>query len=212
MMMIHFSPVEVLPNMVLQQSGPVSKAFLDRGLTSFHQAAAYVSGLPYGANTSSDNSMILLKDGFGTCLTKHGIIARLAEELGLSVYRCEGFYPLTDEIVTGAGKILAEHGLTYIPRTHCFLVFEEQYVDLTEGNCTGKNGLVEKYFKIFRVKPEQTEAEVDQMYRTYFSEVCKTDPAFARMGIEGMFQVLERCRALNTAACEMMQTSVQNTR
>ncbi len=166
------------------------------------QAANYVKRLPYGRNRTTEDSMILFQDGFGNCLAKHGIIARLAEELELAIYRHEGFYRLNDQIVTGVGAILAANGLSYIPRTHCFLSFEKKYVDLTDGNCTGKNGLIEEYIEITRVKPEQTQAEADLMIRDFYSRICEVDADFARLGIEGMLEVLERCVALNSALCE----------
>lgn len=206
MITIRFSPIDALPNAVIHPKGLVSRAFLGRGATTFHQAAYYVGRLPYGSNSSSDNAMILLEDGFGTCLTKHGLVARLAEELEeLSVYRCEGFYPLTEKIVTGVDAILAEYGLAYIPRIHCFLAFEEGYVDLTAGNCTGKNGSIETYLEIFRVKPEQTRSETDETYRNYYSGLCAADPAFDQVGVGGMFEVLKRCVALNTAKCQRVR-------
>ncbi len=205
MITIHFSPVEILPDTAIKPRGLVSDAFLSRGITTFHQAAYYVKHLPYGYNSSSDNAMILLDDGFGTCLTKHGIIARLAEELGLSVYRYEGLYPLTGKIVTGVDAILAEYGLPYIPRTHCFLANEKGYVDLTEGNCTGKNGLIQTYLQIYRVKPEQTQTEEDETYRRQYTEICEADPVFAQVGVEGLLEVLKRCEALNSAICLRQQ-------
>ena len=205
MITIHFSPIETLPNTAIKPHGLVSNAFLSRGVTTFRQAAYYVNHLPYGYNSSSDNAMILFDDGFGTCLTKHGVIARLAEELELSVYRCEGLYPLTEKIVTGVDTILAEYGLPYIPRTHCFLANEKDYVDLTEGNCTGKNGLIQTYLKIFRVKPEQTQTEEDETYRSHYAEICEADPVFARVGVEGMLEVLKRCETLNTTICLRQQ-------
>lgn len=168
MITIHFSPTEALPDAVIQPKGLVSKAFLGRGVTTFRQAAYYVGRLPYGHNRSSNEAMILFKDGLGTCLTNHGVVARLAEESMLSVYRCEGFYPLTDQIVTGVDAILAAYGLHYILRTHCFLTNEKGYVDLITGNCTGKNGLTKTYLKIFQVKPEQSRSETDETYRSYF--------------------------------------------
>lgn len=205
MITIQFSPIETLPNAAIQPQGLVSEAFIDRGVKTFHEASHYVNSLPYGYNSSSDNAMILFDDGFGTCLSKHGLIARLAEELKLSVYRCAGYYSLTNKIVTGVDAILAEYGLPYIPRTHCFLTDEKSYVDLTEGNCTGKNGLIETYLKIFRVKPEQTQSEVDETHRSYYAEVCCTDPVFAQVGVDGMLNVLKRCEALNTALCQRRQ-------
>ena len=66
--------------------------------------------------------------------------------------------------MTGIDTILAEYGLPYIPRIHCFLDYKKSYIDLTEGNCTGKNGMIETYLKIFRVKPELTQSERDDSY------------------------------------------------
>jgi hypothetical protein len=128
-------------------------------------------------------------------------VARLAEELQLSVHRCEGFYPLTDTIVTGVGSILAEYGLPYIPRTHCFLSHNNTHVDLTSGNCTGKNGLIETYFKIIPVASDQTQSERDAMYHSYYTEICSSNPVFARVGIETLLEVLKRCQARNAEAC-----------
>jgi hypothetical protein len=208
MITIHFSPIEALPNTEIQPKGPVSESFLARGITTFHQAAYYVNRLPYGINKSSENVLILFEDGFGTCLAKHGIAARLADELGIAVGRCEGFYPLTDRIVTGVGAILAEYGLEFIPRTHCFLVWENIYVDLTEGNCTGKNGLIETYLEIFRMKPECTQSENMEFYHHYYAEVCAVNPVFARLGVEGMIEVLTKCQVLNSESCRAGKTLV----
>ena len=205
MITVNFAPIATLPNAAIQPQGVVSKAFIDRGVKTFHEASYYVNGLPYGYNSSSSNAMILFEDGFGTCFAKHGLIARLAEELDLSVYRYEGFYSLTDKIVTGVDTILAEYGLPYIPRIHCFLNYEKSYIDLTDGNCTGKNGLIEAYLKIFRVKPEQTQSEVDDKYRSYYAEVCTVNPVFAKVGVDSMYGILKRCQALNTAICKRQQ-------
>lgn len=205
MITIHFSPIETLPNAAIEPKGVVSRAFIDRGVKTFHEASCYVHGLPYGYNGSSSNVMTLFDDGFGTCFEKHGLVARLAEELELSVCRHEGFYSLTDKIVTGVDTILAEYGLPYIPRIHCFLNHEKIYVDLTDGNCTGKNCMIETYLKIFHAKPEQTQSELEGTYRSYYAAVCAEDPIFAKVGVDRMYEILNRCEALNTALCKRRQ-------
>lgn len=211
MISIKFLPIRTLPNGILHQQGPVSRSFLELGISTFLEAAEYVHQLPYGENSSScsssGDSRILLIEGVGTCLTKHGLIARLAGELALPVYRCEGFYELTDNVVTGVNAILREYGLPYIPRTHCFLSCEKGYVDLTEGNCTGKNGLIENYLAIYRVNPELTKKESDEMYRSFYANVCKKEASFARIGVEGMLEVLKRCRELNAGRCQRLKTN-----
>jgi hypothetical protein len=77
MISIHFSPIEILPNAVIQPQGIVSNAFIEHDVKTFHEASYYVNSLPYGHNSSTDNAMILFDNGFGTCFSKHGLIARL---------------------------------------------------------------------------------------------------------------------------------------
>jgi hypothetical protein len=207
MIRIQFLQAKALPDARIHPNGTISKLFLNRNIKTFHEAAEYVHQLPYGVNSIPGNSSIVLHEGFGTCTTKHGLIARLAEELSLHVHRCEGFYELTDAIVTGVDDILKEYGLPYIPRTHCFLKCANGYVDLTEGNCTGKNGLIESYTEIYQVKAEQTQEEIDQMYRNHYTQICKKDPRFSMIGVDGMLVVLKRCVELNTARCNLTISS-----
>lgn len=193
MIHIDFSPASELPPAEIADNGEVSRAFFDRGIRTFQEAASYVRDLPYGFNASSDDSMILLRDGFGTCTTKHGIIARLAEEMDVPARKYEGFYPLTEAVIPDVASILEEAGIAFIPRTHCFLSYQSDFFDLTEGNCTGKKGMVQDYLKIFMVKPEQSQEEIDRCYRDYYEHLCNEDASFSRLGIDGMFEVLKKC-------------------
>ena len=84
-------------------------------------ACQWVKDLPYGSNSSLDTALILFEEGRGTCFTKHGVIARLADELGLEVHKNLGFYRLTEDIITGASAILQPSGLEFVPSIHCFL-------------------------------------------------------------------------------------------
>lgn len=201
MISIDFSPASVLPDTPLPTSGPLSDILRDQGVHNFRQAALFVQAMPYGYNHSSTDSRILFSDGFGTCLTKHGFMARLAQEVGLAAYRFEGFYALDETVVHGVDDILREYGLPYIPRTHCFLGYEKLFVDLTAGNCTGKNGLITRYLEIFRVPPEQSPAEAEAAYRGFYSSLCEQEPVFARMGVIGMLEVLRLCQEQNKALC-----------
>jgi hypothetical protein len=119
-----------LPDGAIHPGGVVGDAFLRRGIATFRQACQWVKDLPYGHNSrtqepadgssSTANAMVLFDDNRGTCFTKHGVIARLASELGLPVYKNLGFYRLNDEIVTGVDEVLAPYGLTFVPQIHCF--------------------------------------------------------------------------------------------
>ena len=146
----------VFPDAAIKASGPVSNKFLSLGIKGFIDACRYVHELPYGYNSDRDDLMILFEEKFGSCTTKHAVIATLAAESGLPIEKAIGIYAMTEEIVTGTGKILKQYGLPYVPMLHCFLAYGEYRVDLTEGNYNGKKRSIEDFLiqrRSFRTFP-----------------------------------------------------------
>ena len=161
----------VFPEKAITGTGPVSKALLDLGIRSFQDACRYVHGLPYGYNSDRDDLMILFKEKMGTCTTKHAVIATLAAELGLPITRGVGIYAMTEAIVTGTDKILAEYSLPYVPMIHCFLEYGNYRVDLTEGNRNGKNRPINDFLYTDRVAATISAKDEYMIYRKALSEV-----------------------------------------
>lgn len=135
----------VFPDKWIEGKGPVTKAFLELGIQSLHEACRYVHELPYGYNSDRDDLMILFKEKMGSCTTKHAVMATLALESDLPIEKSIGIYAMTEEIVAGTGKILDKYRLPYVPMVHCFLVYGHHRVDLTEGNHNGKKRPVEDF-------------------------------------------------------------------
>jgi hypothetical protein len=161
----------VFPDKKISEAGLVSKEFLALGIRSFHEACRYVHELPYGYNSDRDDLMILFKEKMGTCTTKHAVIASLAAELGLPITRGVGIYAMTEAIVTGTDKILAEYSLPYVPMIHCFLEYGNYRVDLTEGNRNGKNRPVDNFLYTDRVAAAIPAKNEYMIYRKALSEV-----------------------------------------
>ena len=109
--------------------------------------------------------MILFKEIRGTCTTKHAVIATLADELNLPVEKNIGIYAMTEEIVTGTNEILAKYSLPYVPMIHCFLVYGEYRVDLSEGNNNGKNRSIEDFLFTRQVEPNISAKHEYLLYR-----------------------------------------------
>lgn len=201
-------PITVLPDVELQPRDAISKQFLQRGLTTFHDACRWVKALPYGANSSSEDSLILLEEGYGNCTTKHGAIARLAAAHDLPISKHLGFYRLNDDIVTGVSAILQPHGLGFIPQSHCFLSYGDYRVDLTEGNCNGKNKTIEEYDFIARVKPDLTEQEHEAIYREHLHRYYDIEPQLAALGEDTVFELLISCDRQLKYQCSIMASSL----
>ena len=160
------NPYTVLPNPVITRKGVISEKFISLNIKTFWDACSYVHELPYGYNSTRNDILILFKEGYGSCTTKHAVIATLAEELDIPVYKMVGIYAMNEEVVTGAQRILEKYYLPYLPMIHCFLVFESYRVDLTEGNNNGKNCSVEQF--LFKQKVISNISEKDEylLYKT----------------------------------------------
>jgi hypothetical protein len=165
------NPYAIFPERGILESGAVSDTFRSLGIHRFLEACRYVHELPYGYNSDRDDLMILFKEKMGTCSTKHAVIATLAAELGLPISRGVGIYPMTEAIVTGTDKILAEYRLPYVPMIHCFLEYGNYRVDLTEGNRNGKNRPIDDFLYTDRVEATISAKDEYMIYRKALSDV-----------------------------------------
>jgi hypothetical protein len=194
-------PIAVLPNPDLLLGSTVADLFLARGVATFRDACQWVKDLPYGSNSRFGDSLVLFEEGRGTCFSKHGVIARLAGEMHVKVHKNLGFYRLDDEIITGVNQVLRPYGLDFIPTMHCFLEHGSFHVDLTEGNCNGKNKTIESYDFVVRVRPEPSRDEVERLYATCFDRYSSIEPRLASLGLGTVTEVLKRCHQLASARC-----------
>ena len=138
----------------------------------------------------------------------YGIIARLAAELDFKIYKNLGFYRLNDEIVTGVNNILKPYRLDFIPQIHCFLEYESFRVDLTEGNCNGKNKTIEDYDFIIRVKPDLTYQEYENYYLEYLQKYYAIAPQLEELGAEKVLEILETCEQQLKYQCSIMYQTI----
>jgi len=161
---------DVFPNTPILSSGEVGKQFLELGITTLSDACRFVHELPYGYNSNRDDLMILFKEKMGTCTTKHAVIATLAVELNLPIEKNIGIYAMTEQIVTGTDRILAQYNLPYVPMVHCFLAHGNHRVDLTEGNANGKNQAINEFLHTERVVPNVSAKDEYLKYRHALKE------------------------------------------
>ena len=156
---------KVFPNSLIQSKGMISEKFISLGIKTFWDACKYVHELPYGYNSTTEDILILFEEGYGSCTTKHAVIATLAEELGIAVHKMIGIYGMNEEIVTGTNHILEKYHLPYLPMIHCFLIYDLYRVDLTEGNNNGKNHSLEEFLFTEKVIPNFSEKDEYLLYR-----------------------------------------------
>ena len=142
-----------LPDAELIPAGDLSKKFLDLGLKTFKEACDYVHNIAYGYNSNYDDKMIFFKEKKGSCTSKHAVIAGLAQELRIPLYKHVCVYKFTEEVTTGVNEVLKKYEIPYVPIVHCFLVYNKYKFDLTEGNYNGKKKPIDDCIHAERVNP-----------------------------------------------------------
>ena len=188
-----FSSYEIFPNADIVNSGIFSDQFLQIGIKSFHDACRWVNDLPYDYNTNMVDSMLIFTEKKGICLTKHGAIARLAEELGLPIQKNIGFFRLNNQIYSDIENILSKYGLEYIPQIDCFLKYNDYYVDLTHENCTGKSKPIDEFDFIIPVAPEISMDDMINLYIEYIDKYSEFEPKFTAVGMDKILMALSEC-------------------
>jgi hypothetical protein len=174
--------LDKLPDKEIISAGKISEKFLQLKIHSFKEACLYVHNLPYGYNSDKDDELILFKENKGSCTTKHGVIAKLAEELEIPLYKKVGIYKLTEEITEGAERIMEKYAVPFIPMIHCFLVFEDYRFDLTEGNNNGKKTSIEEFIHDEKVIPFISRKDEYMLFRKVLEDKIMSMPEI--QGIE----------------------------
>jgi hypothetical protein len=184
--------LECLPEFEFKDCGILSRCFLERGITTFHDACRLVKSMPYEDNDlPSDDALFIL--GHGSCTSKHRAIAVCAAEQGVPVYQIYGIYELDESIVAGVTTILAEYGIPYVPTGHCFLAWNDTRVDLTEGNRNGKRGPLNSFLATARLTPYRPEI-IARLYALCDANVLDLDPRFTHVSQTQLEEARNRCK------------------
>jgi hypothetical protein len=184
--------LDIFPDADIKATGGVSAKFLQLGIHGFLEACRYIHQLPYGYNANRDDLLILFKEGMGSCTTKHAVVATLAEEMDLPIFKKIGIYKMTENVVTGASEILAEFNLPYVPMVHCFLAYKNFRVDLTEGNDNGKNRPLDHFLFTKKTIPNISAKDEYLLYRQALKDKILTEKEMAGVELKHILQAREK--------------------
>ncbi len=196
--------IDVLPDVTFADRGRISRKFLSLKINTLHDACRWVKRLPYGYNSFDGDSMLLFEEGMGTCMSKHGAIAELAEEIGISLHKYVGFYKLDDEIIDGIQDILTPFGLRYIPQMHCVLGSHSCFVDLTEGNCHGKKKDILDMDLFVRAPANLTKGMKEDLYIYGLQYFKNADPDLKKHSDAECLLILKKCNDAHKNYCSLL--------
>lgn len=144
----------MLPQDALQSGGPLSLEFRARGITDFRAGGRYLHALPYGRTANRADFRAVLREGKGTCSTKHALLAALAREHRLPVILTLGFYSMHERNTPGVGTVLTRYGLAWLPEAHCYLTYDCKRIDITRSGVEPTEPIPQFLYEE-AIKPEQ---------------------------------------------------------
>ncbi len=120
---------------MLSSNDVITNSFKKLRIFEFSDAANYVQNLSYKRNQDKENPIVVLVENGGTCSTKHALLKRLATEnskddLSLMI----GVFSMNEENTPKISPILRKFGIAEIPEAHCYLKYNEEYLDFTRKN------------------------------------------------------------------------------
>jgi hypothetical protein len=186
---------DVLPQVALQSVGPVSAEFIARGITDFRAAGRYLQGLPYGRTVDRADFRAVLREGRGTCSTKHALLAALAHEQDLPIVLRLGVYAMHERNTPGVGAVLTQHGLASLPEAHCYLTYAGRRIDVTRSGA-GPTELITQLLYEETIVPEQIGDYKVALHRHYMQTWVKANAE--RVGcrsVEEVWRIREECIA-----------------
>lgn len=186
---------DALPNVPLKCAGPVTAAFIARGITDFHAAGRCLQALPYGRTANRVDFSAVLHEGRGTCSTKHALLSTLAHEQQLPVVLTLGIYDMHESNTPGVGVVLARYGLASLPEAHCYLTYRGTRIDITRCGAE-PTAPITQFVHEEAIVPEQIGVYKVMLHRQYMQEWVRNNPQAVRgRRFEDVWQIREECIA-----------------
>ena len=154
----------------LKSNDSLTRLAKSYNLNTWNQLTNHIKDLPYGRNTNRSDFELVLKEGKGTCSSKHAFLKQIADLNNLSSVRLIlGIYKMNNLNTPKIGDLFNNTGISYIPEVHCYLKIEDNYVDYTSTTSTFNN-IKNDILQEIEITPKQ----VSEFKVTYHKTFLKT--------------------------------------
>jgi len=158
------------PTHVLDSSLPLSSLARSHKLFDWSALVAHVRLLPYGRNSSRSDLSTVLKEGVGSCSSKHAFLAQVAIENEIKdITLVLGVYKMSQANTPGIGKLIDAAGLTYIPEAHCYLRIAGKPIDVTNSSSNIDKVIVD-LLEEKEIRPEFVAHDKPAYHRNYIDQ------------------------------------------
>jgi hypothetical protein len=186
---------ETLDSNLLRPTGVVTAAFAAAGIQDFRQAAAYVNRLPYGRNTNRTEALVVMREGRGTCSTKHALLRRLAIEQNLNIALVIGIYQMNEKNTPGVGMVLEKFGLRSLPEAHCYLRSGHVRIDVTRVIADSPAEQITRFIHEEEIAPDQIGEYKTSLHRRFLQQWMEEPTERTQFTLTDLWRIREECIA-----------------
>jgi hypothetical protein len=137
----------------------------------------------------------VLREGKGTCSTKHALLAAIAQEQDLAIALTLGIYDMHERNTPGVGAVLARYHMASLPEAHCYLTYAGERIDVTRCGAEPAAPITQFHYEE-AIAPEQIGDYKVTLHRQ-FMQTWVHDHAERVRGrhFEEVWQIREACIA-----------------
>jgi hypothetical protein len=183
---------EALPDSRLRSGGEASAGFIKLGVTDYRAAGRYVRNLRYG-RTATRDPLAVLREGLGTCSTKHALLAMVAREQSLPVELALGIYLMSERNTPGVGQVLEKFGIESIPEAHCYLRYEGSRIDVTRA-ASGREP-IDNFLREEIISPAQIGEHKMNFHQRFLRDWMSEARLSAALDFPALWRIREDCIA-----------------
>ena len=186
---------EALDAVILKRAGVVTAAFAAAELHDLRQAAAYVNRLPYGRIKNRADILAVMREGRGTCSTKHALLRRLAMEQDLNIALVIGIYEMNQSNTPGVGLVLEPYGLRSLPEAHCYLRSGQKRIDVTRVIAVSVAEAITCFVHEEEITPDQIGEYKTALHRRFLQQWIEETVAGTTYTLTKLWSIREECIA-----------------
>ncbi|MCH9632961.1 MAG: hypothetical protein S4CHLAM6_13080 [Chlamydiae bacterium] len=162
------------PDFPLDKNQKISSLFYKEKVYTFHAALKYVHKLLYKRISNLEDLTLVLIEKRGTCSSKHGLLAQLAEENGYSHIEVKlGYFKFFSRTLPELKEKFNAIGADYIIEAHCYLSYKGSFIDVTSCQFDARQLLNPKnLLEEVTIKASQTGKVKQAMHKKYFENWC----------------------------------------
>lgn len=178
-------------NSVLQSQDKLTRLVTERSIHYWSDLIEYIRQLPYGRNQNREDFSLVLKEGKGTCSSKHAFLKKIADLNGIeNVKLIMGVYKMNPLNSPKTGRTIPESGLDYIPEAHCYLKLGNRRFDVMSPDSHFRhfeNDLLEEV----EIEPEQVNVFKVEFHKSFLKRWIAATPV--HLDFEQVWAVREQC-------------------